>query len=65
MRLSHSAEVGQEEGDKAREVERGSLGHLVTNKALTRRGVGPTRCSNCPLCLLPGKELLAGRQRWP
>jgi hypothetical protein len=31
MRLSsHSAKVGQEEGDKAREVQRGSLGHLVT-----------------------------------
>lgn len=57
---SHSAKAGHEEEDKAREVERGSLGHLVTSKTWTRRVVGPTWCSNCPLCLLSGKELLDG-----
>lgn len=37
-------------------MRRGGLGPLVTSKALTRRVEGPTGRSNCPLCLLSGKE---------
>lgn len=56
MRLSHSAEAGQEEGNKAREVERGSLGYLATSKDLTGEWWGPPCALTVSCALMTGKE---------
>lgn len=52
----------QEEGDKAREVERGSLGYLVTSKDLTRRVVGPPCALTIPCALTVPCALLTGKE---